>query len=139
MAGQVDETKAECEEMTDRIWKLPEMPENMVEAKRARDVLPNPPLACTLTLTQAKEGWIGIGAPTDTSSRISVAPASPTACGSDVMRCSLATMGSSRRVYLCGGTKCKSKKWDKTKCLGRVSNPRPYDLQSYALPLRHQD
>ena len=51
MAGQVEETKAECEEMTDRIWKLPEMPENMVEAKRARDVLPNPPLACTLTLT----------------------------------------------------------------------------------------
>ena len=46
MAGQVEETKAECEEMTDRIWKLPEMPENMVEAKRDRDVLPTPPPPC---------------------------------------------------------------------------------------------
>jgi hypothetical protein len=34
--------------MTDRVWKLPE---NMVEAKRDRDVLPTPPPACTLTLT----------------------------------------------------------------------------------------
>jgi hypothetical protein len=40
MAGQVEETKAECEEMTDRILELPE---NMVEAKRDRDVLPTPP------------------------------------------------------------------------------------------------
>ena len=35
MAGQVEETKAKCEEMKDCIWK---MPEYMAEAKRDSDV-----------------------------------------------------------------------------------------------------